>query len=175
MRTKLFVMISSFLTLFGCGTTLKDYQNTTPTFSLFEYFNGETHAWGIVQDFSGKQTRSFEVKIVGTVEGNNLTLVEDFIYSDGIEEQRIWSIQRLEDGTYQGTAKDIIGVATGAEQGNAMRWQYDFELPYDGSTITVSMDDWLFRRDENHLFNITSVKKFGIEVATVTIFFQKQD
>ncbi len=175
MRTKLFVMISSFLTLFGCGTTLKDYQNTTPIFSLFEYFNGETHAWGIVQDFSGKQTRSFEVKIVGTVEGNNLTLVEDFIYSDGIEEQRIWSIQRLEDGTYQGTAKDIIGVATGAEQGNAMRWQYDFELPYDGSTITVSMDDWLFRRDENHLFNITSVKKFGIEVATVTIFFQKQD
>ncbi|WP_162062752.1 DUF3833 domain-containing protein [Vibrio taketomensis] len=175
MRTKLFVMISSFLTLVGCGTTLKDYQNTTPTFSLFEYFNGKTHAWGIVQDFSGKQTRSFEVKIVGTVEGNNLTLVEDFIYSDGVEEQRIWNIQRLEDGTYQGTAKDIIGVATGAEQGNAMRWQYDFELPYDGSTITVAMDDWLFRRDESHLFNITSVKKFGIEVATVTIFFQKQD
>ncbi|GAK84369.1 putative lipoprotein precursor [Vibrio ponticus] len=174
MKVKLLVMFSTLLALMGCGTQLDDYKQSSPNFALFDYFQGDVKAWGIVQDFSGKKTRSFEVDIVGTIEGNKLTLVEDFIYSDGVEEQRIWNIERLEDGSYQGTAQDIIGTATGAEQGNAMRWQYDFELPYDGSTITVAMDDWLFRQDDKHLFNITKVKKFGVQVATVTIFFQKQ-
>ncbi|WP_194435314.1 DUF3833 domain-containing protein [Vibrio sp. A621] len=174
MKVKLLIMCSTLLTLFGCGTQLDDYKQSSPNFALFDYFQGEVEAWGMVQDFSGKKTRSFKVDIVGTVDGNKLTLVEDFVYSDGVEEQRIWHIKRLEDGSYQGTAQDIIGIATGAEQGNAMRWQYDFELPYDGSTLTVTMDDWLFRQDDKHLFNITKVKKFGVQVATVTIFFQKQ-
>nr|WP_260338254.1 DUF3833 domain-containing protein [Vibrio ponticus] len=171
---KLLVMFTTLLALFGCGTQLDDYKQSSPNFALFDYFQGDVKAWGMVQDFSGKMTRSFEVDIVGTVEGNKLTLVEDFVYSDGVKEQRIWNIERLQDGSYQGTAQDIIGIATGAEQGNAMRWQYDFELPYDGSTLTVAMDDWLFRQDDKHLFNITKVKKFGVQVATVTIFFQKQ-
>ncbi|WP_375732271.1 DUF3833 domain-containing protein [Vibrio ponticus] len=174
MKMKLLVMFTTLLALFGCGTQLDDYKQSSPNFALFDYFQGDVKAWGMVQDFSGKMTRSFEVDIVGTVEGNKLTLVEDFVYSDGVKEQRIWNIERLQDGSYQGTAQDIIGIATGAEQGNAMRWQYDFELPYDGSTLTVAMDDWLFRQDDKHLFNITKVKKFGVQVATVTIFFQKQ-
>jgi len=174
MKAKLSLILIACLTLFGCGAQLSDYEENTPKFELFDYFLGDVKAWGIVQDYSGKQTRSFEVVIVGTVKDDQLTLVEDFVYSDGDQEQRVWTIDRLADGTYQGKAQDIIGIATGAEQGNAMRWQYDFELPYDGSTIVVSMDDWLYRQDEKHLFNITKVKKFGVEVAQVTIFFQKQ-
>ncbi|GAB2663705.1 DUF3833 domain-containing protein [Vibrio panuliri] len=174
MRVRLLAMLSSLLVLVGCGSQLDDYKQSSPAFALFDYFEGEVTAWGMVQDFSGNKTRSFEVSIVGTVEGEKLTLVEDFVYSDGVEEQRIWHINKLADGRYQGTAQDIIGLAHGAEQGNAMRWQYDFELPYEGLTITVAMDDWLFRQDERHLFNITKVKKFGVQVATVTIFFQKQ-
>lgn len=174
MKPKLGLFLIACFTLMGCGTQLSDYESSSPKFNLFEYFVGDVKAWGIVQDYSGKQVRSFEVAIVGRVKGDRLTLVEDFIYNDGVQEQRVWQINRLADGTYQGTAQDIVGMATGAEQGNAMRWQYDFELPYDGSTMTVSMDDWLYRQDEKHLFNITKVKKFGVEVAQVTIFFQKQ-
>ncbi|HAS61540.1 MAG TPA: DUF3833 domain-containing protein [Vibrio sp.] len=174
MKAKLSLILTACLTLFGCGAQLSDYEENTPKFELFDYFLGDVKAWGIVQDYSGKQTRSFEVVIVGTVKDDQLTLVEDFVYSDGDQEQRVWTIDRLAGGTYQGKAQDIIGIATGAEQGNAMRWQYDFELPYNGSTIVVSMDDWLYRQDEKHLFNITKVKKFGVEVAQVTIFFQKQ-
>ncbi|HHP0478214.1 TPA: DUF3833 family protein, partial [Vibrio harveyi] len=44
----------------------------------------------------------------------------------------------------------------------------------DDSTIMVSFDDWLYRQDEMHVFNLTKIKKFGIEVGTITLFFQRQ-
>ncbi|MGY5728153.1 DUF3833 domain-containing protein [Vibrio chemaguriensis] len=160
--------------LSACSADIDHYQSSTPTFDLFGYFEGDTKAWGMVQDYTEQQTRRFEVDIVGTVEGNTLTLVEDFVFDDGEVEQRIWVITKLEDGRYEGKAEDIIGVATGIEQGNALQWQYEFELQMDDSTVAVAFDDWLYRQDEKHVFNLTKIKKFGIEVGTITLFFQKQ-
>ncbi|NOJ18102.1 DUF3833 domain-containing protein [Vibrio jasicida] len=167
--------IVAAVTLLGaCSADIDNYQPATPAFDLFGYFEGDVKAWGMVQDYTDKQTRRFEVDIVGTVKGNELTLVEDFVFDDGELDQRIWVITRLEDGTYQGKADDIIGVAIGKEMGNALQWQYDFELKMDDSTITVSFDDWLYRQDEMHVFNLTKIKKFGVEVGTITLFFQRQ-
>jgi hypothetical protein len=167
------ILVTTLVLITGCSADIKSYSQTTPTFALFDYFEGESQAWGMIQDRSGQQMRRFHVLLSGEVEGNVLTLNEDFTYDDGEKSTRIWVIERLPDGTYQGQADDIIGVAVGEEQGNALRWEYDFELPYDGSTIKVSFDDWLYRQDEKHLFNRTSITKFGVEVATLTLFFQK--
>ncbi|HAS6643664.1 TPA: DUF3833 family protein [Vibrio parahaemolyticus] len=160
--------------LSACSADIDHYQSSTPTFDLFGYFEGDTKAWGMVQDYTEQQTRRFEVDIVGTVEGNTLTLVEDFVFDDGEVDQRIWVITKLEDGRYEGKADDIIGFANGKEQGNALQWQYDFELKMDDSTVTVAFDDWLYRQDDKHVFNLTKIKKFGVEVGTITLFFQKQ-
>ncbi|MGR5237758.1 DUF3833 domain-containing protein [Vibrio alfacsensis] len=167
-------IVATSLFLGACSTDINNYQASTPTFDLFGYFEGDVKAWGMVQDYTEKQNRRFEVDIVGSVEGDTLTLVEDFVFDDGELDQRIWVISKLEDGSYQGKADDIIGIATGKEVGNALQWQYDFELKMDDSTITVAFDDWLYRQDENHVFNLTKIKKFGIEVGTITLFFQKQ-
>ncbi|WP_420918303.1 DUF3833 domain-containing protein [Vibrio diabolicus] len=168
------VALAAAALLSACSADIDNYQSSTPTFDLFGYFEGDTKAWGMVQDYTEQQTRRFEVDIVGTVEGNTLTLVEDFVFDDGEVDQRIWVITKLEDGRYEGKVEDIIGVATGAEQGNALQWRYDFELQMDDSTVTVAFDDWLYRQDEKHVFNLTKIKKFGIEVGTITLFFQKQ-
>ncbi|MFH4554833.1 DUF3833 domain-containing protein [Vibrio diabolicus] len=168
------VALAAAALLSACSADIDNYQSSTPTFDLFGYFEGETKAWGMVQDYTEQQTRRFEVDIVGTVEGNTLKLVEDFVFDDGEVDQRIWVITKLEDGRYEGKAEDIIGVATGAEQGNVLQWQYDFELQMDDSTVAVAFDDWLYRQDEKHVFNLTKIKKFGIEVGTITLFFQKQ-
>ncbi|SEG40809.1 DUF3833 domain-containing protein [Vibrio hangzhouensis] len=174
MRTVRWLVACIAIWLTACSADLADYKNSTPDFDLYQYFDGEVVAWGMVQDYSNKQTRRFEVKIKGSVEDEQLTLVEDFLFDDGEIDQRIWTIQKLEDGSYQGVADDIIGVATGNVVGNALQWQYDFELEVDGSRYTVAFDDWLYRQDDRHLFNLTSIKKLGVEVATITIFFQKQ-
>jgi hypothetical protein len=158
----------------ACSADLPDYKNSDPRFDLFGYFEGETKAWGMVQDYTNKQNRRFDVTIVGTVQNNKLVLVEDFVFDDGEIDQRIWTIEKLKDGSYRGVADDIIGAAIGKEEGNALQWQYDFELKVDGSTYTVAFDDWLYRQDDKHVFNLTSIRKFGIEVGKITLFFQKQ-
>ncbi|WP_261815496.1 DUF3833 domain-containing protein [Vibrio gallicus] len=160
--------------LIGCSAELSDYHSSTPKFQLFQYFEGRVDAWGMIQDSSGKQTRRFSVKLNGVVDGNVLTLDEQFEFDDGERSTRVWVITRLEDGTYQGKADDIVGVATGEEIGNALHWVYDFELPRGDSLVTVAFDDWLYRQDAKRVFNLTSIKKFGIEFGRLTLFFDKQ-
>ncbi|MDD1792210.1 DUF3833 domain-containing protein [Enterovibrio sp. ZSDZ42] len=161
--------------LVGCSSSIDDYKSTTPSFNLFEYFEGDVKAWGMVQDYTGQQTRRFEVVIVGTVEGNVITLDEDFVFDDGEVQNRVWTITRLDDGSYQGTAGDVVGIATGSEEGNALNWVYDLNVEVGDSTYVLTLDDWLFRQDEKRAFNLTSMKKFGVEVGRLSIFFEKQE
>ncbi|RXJ74589.1 hypothetical protein CS022_03200 [Veronia nyctiphanis] len=169
----LFTLSAALLFLTSCSAKIDDYAQNTPEFALFDYFDGQVTAWGMVQDYSGKQTRRFSVNIDGTVEGNQLTLDETFFFDDGEEQKRIWKIQRNADGTYEGTAGDVVGNAVGRSVGNAFHWVYQLEVVVDDTTYVLTMDDWLYRHDEKHLFNRTSMKKFGVEVGEVTLFFTK--
>ncbi|CAM2885463.1 DUF3833 domain-containing protein [Vibrio rarus] len=171
-RGFLFALLA-IVTLVGCGAHLNEYQKQTPQFDLFGYFSGHVTAWGMVQDRSGKQTRRFEVALHGQVEGDTLTLHEDFVFADGENTTRIWRITRLADGSYEGRADDVVGVAQGREVGNALHWRYDFALPRGDSSVMVHFDDWLYRQDNEHVFNVTSIRKLGIEFGRLTLFFQK--
>ena len=116
--------------LSGCagGPSLKHYTDTGPELDLKEYFTGTIKAWGIIQDFNGNVTRRFDVTMVGTWDGDVGTLEEDFIFYDGEEQKRIWTITRTGENTYSGTAGDILGEAEGEANGNAVRWAYKMDL-----------------------------------------------
>ncbi|MCU5772917.1 DUF3833 domain-containing protein [Erwiniaceae bacterium BAC15a-03b] len=162
------------LVISGCGSSIDEYQSATPKIDIFRYFDGQSRAWGMMQDFSGKQIRRFEVTIRGEVLGDTLTLHEQFAWDDGEKQTRVWQIRRLQDGSYVGTANDIIGRAIGHTAGNAFNWRYQMEVKTDSSSYRLNFDDWIWQQDERHLLNVTSLKKFGIEVARVTIFFNKE-
>lgn len=168
------LLLTLSLLLAGCGATLEDYQQAQPKIDIFNWFNGESRAWGMVQDYSGKQIRRFEVVIRGQVVGETLTLNEQFVYDDGEKQTRVWHIHRLADGSYTGTAGDIIGKATGHASGNAFNWRYTMTVKTDDSSYKLNFDDWIYQQDAQHLMNVTSMKKWGIEVARVTLFFSKQ-
>ncbi len=172
-KAKRYLVIVSLTILSACSAELSDYQQSAPKFNLFEYFQGSTRAWGMVQDYSDMQTRRFEVRIEGTVDKETLILVEDFVFDDGEISQRVWMISKVGDNKYTGRADDVIGEAIGQEVGNALQWQYDFLLKTDDGEIEVTFDDWLYRQDESRVFNITKIKKFGIEVGRVTLFFER--
>lgn len=172
MRTLFALLLFLFLT--GCsGTELIQYQNNTPTLSLFDYFDGKTRGYGIVQDRNGKLTRQFVVDIVGTIEGSTITLDEDFIWSDGEESRRVWTIVKQDKHTFTGTAADVVGTASGEVYGNVLNLQYHLNLTIDDSTYKVHMDDWMFLQQDSVLINKTSMSKFGIHLADVTITFVK--
>ena len=145
---------------------------------LEEFFEGQTVATGQFQDIFGTVRRRFDVTIDGTWDGETLTLVEDFIYEDGATERRIWSLTKTGEETWEGTAPGVIGTATGEERGDKFNWVYTIDLPIpsaDGSvdTMRVDFDDWMWLLSEDRLLNKAYVKRFGVDIGEVIIFFEK--
>lgn len=169
-------LIGSLLMLSCCSTPkLEDKEQKTPEFLVENYFNGPIKAWGVVQNFRGKVVRRFEVDMVGKWDGNKGTLDEDFDYYDGKKQQRTWHIIKLADGSYEGRAGDIFGKAVGHIQGGSMQWKYDMDLEVGDSRYRITFDDRMFEMRDGVLINRSYLKKFGIKVAELTIFMQKQD
>lgn len=148
-----------------------DYRSETPRLLLEEYFNGPMKAWGMFQDRSGRVVVRFTVDMVGRWDGDTGVLEEDFIYSDGRKERRVWTIRKLPDGRYTGTADDVIGQAEGRADGNALNWHYTLALPVGDSVYNVKLDDWMYLIDESVMINRAEMSKFGIYLGEVTITF----
>lgn len=164
--------------LLGCATRLdgERYDDLGPPFDLFAFFDGEVRAWGIVQNRGGELVQRFEVDISGTVDGDRLVLDERFRYGLGEgPATRVWTIERLGDGRYRGSAGDILGTAGGSDHGNAFRWSYSMDLPVGGNRYEVRFEDWIWALDERRIFNRSYIQKFGLDMAEVTIFMQRVD
>lgn len=173
---RILILAAAFL-VSACSVSVdgEKYLNAGEDFDLFEFFEGDVKAWGIVQDRDGNLLQRFEVDIIGGVQGNELTLDETFTYSigDGAK-ARVWTINKLEDGSYTGGAGDIAGPASGQDFGNAFYWAYEMDLPVDNSTYRVNFQDWIWAFDDRTIVNRSYIKKFGIVWSEVTIFMQKQ-
>jgi hypothetical protein len=160
--------------LAGCAAvTPADYAHQSPKLDLATYFNGKIDGWGMVQDRSGKVLRRMVVEMNCTWNGNKGVLDESFQWSDGKTEKRIWNIRKDGD-RYVGTAADVIGAADGVAAGNALQWRYVLKLPADAGGYEMSMDDWMWMIDDKTVTNRTSMSKFGVTFAEITIFFRKR-
>jgi Protein of unknown function (DUF3833) len=163
------------LSLSGCASAPvpSDYVNQTPVLDLKTYFNGNITAYGVFTDRGGKVARRFTVDMNCTWVGNDGVLDENFTYSDGSKERRVWRIKRGADGKYTGTADDVVGVALGQASGNALQWSYTLRLPVDGSVYEVQFDDWMYLMSERVLLNKAVMSKFGVRLGEVTLSFYK--
>jgi Protein of unknown function (DUF3833) len=113
------------------------------------------------------------VDMKGTWVGDVGTLDEDFTYSDGKKEKRIWTIRKSGE-RYVGTAADVVGEAQGEASGNALNWKYVLALPVDGSVYNVDFDDWMWQLDDKVMMNRATFSKFGVRLGEVLITFYKQ-
>lgn len=157
---------------------LTDASLSTRELELEEFFDGRLVAHGQFQDIFGTVRRQFVAQIEGDWDGERLRLVEDFTYEDGSTERRVWTLRKTGEETWEGTAPGVIGVATGVEQGDRFNWRYTIDLPVpaaDGTTETVrvTFDDWMWLLTEDRLFNKAYMKRFGVDVGEVSIFFEK--
>ena len=165
--------IVSIFALTSCTVNIDEYRKVNPRLTMEGYFNGPLQAWGMVQNFSGKVIRRFHVEMTGTWKGDKGILDEYFQYSDGETQRRVWSLTKHDDNRYSGVADDIVGVANGVAQGNALRWSYVMELPVDDTTYHIKFDDWMYRINDDIVINRSLMKKFGVSVGEVTIIFQR--
>lgn len=174
MWRKRLLMVLAVLSLGACrSVSIDDYAGTRPGLDLASYFNGRLTAQGMFQDRSGKVVRRFTVEMTGSWHGNQGVLDEHFSYDDGEKQRRIWRLVKQPDGSYTGTADDVVGEARGRTAGYALFWDYTLKLPVDGKVYEVRFDDWMYQLDEQTLLNRSRMSKFGITLGEVTLFFRK--
>ncbi len=166
---------TSVAALSGCASQqISDYAAEKPVLDLRQYFNGVVDAWGVFTDRSGKVVKRFTVVMNCSWNGDDGVLDEDFFYSDGTKQKRVWRMKKLPDGRYVGRADDVVGEAFGQERGNAFFWTYTLALPVDGKTYEVQFDDWMYLMDERTMLNKATMSKFGIRLGEVTLSFRKR-
>jgi hypothetical protein len=159
----------------GCASQQLDtYAAEKPVLDLQQYFNGTLDAYGIFTDRSGTVVKRFTVVMRCNWQGNEGVLDEDFLYSDGSRQRRVWRITKLPDGRYTGTADDVVGIAEGQAQGNALNWSYTLSLPVDGKVYEVQFDDWMYLMSDTVMLNKATMRKFGVRLGEVTLAFTKR-
>ena len=151
-----------------------DYAAERPVLDLSAYLNGDLVAHGMFTDRSGKVVRRFTVAMKCSWIGDDGVFDEDFTYSDGKKERRVWRIKKLPGGKYSGTAGDVVGTAQGQAAGNALQWNYTLSLPVDGSVYEVAFNDWMYLMDERVMLNKAVMSKFGFRLGEVTLSFYKK-
>ncbi len=164
------------LTLLGACNNMKleNFADNQPILKIEEYFLGKTTASGLFIDRLGKVRRQFTVEMEGIQQEDNFILNETFLYDDGEEEFRRWEIKKTGEKTYEGTSEDIKGIALGERSGNALNWHYTLKLKYGDGIMNVKFDDWMIMQNEKNVFNKATMKKFGIRLGDVYLFFTKQ-
>lgn len=172
---KQIVMTLVLITLVGCGSaSLQDHSQIKPELKLEQFFDGELVAYGMVLDRSGNLLRRFDVKLVGSWQGNKGELKEWFVFDDGETSTRTWYLEKTAENNYIGTASDVIGTAKGETSGSALYWRYQMEIEVDSTTYQVTLDDWMFLMDEHRLFNKTEMSKFGFKVGELILYIEKR-
>ena len=176
MKLKSLLASASAALLTACGSVEVDrYAAEQPALDLPVFFNGTIDAWGMFQKRSGEVARRFHVEIQASWAGPDLgTLDERFTYSDGEKQRRVWTLKRQPDGSWRGSADDVMGVATGHVAGNALHWTYVLKLPVDGKEYEVNFDDWMWQMDDHSMMNRSTMSKFGVDLGEVTLFFRKR-
>ena len=161
--------------LSGCSSTsVTKYAEQKPVLDMQQYFNGTIDAWGMFQDRSGEVIKRFTVVMHCSWKDGVGTLDEDFTYSDGTKQKRIWTLKKGANGQYIGTADDVVGEAIGQTAGNALNWKYVLALPVDGKIYNVNFDDWMFLMDDKVMLNRAVMSKFGFRLGEVTLSFSKR-
>jgi len=151
----------------------EEYKNTKPIIKIEEYFQGNVKAWGMLQGRSGEVKRQFVADMKGAFDGRNLILDETFIWNDGEKQERRWTIKKVGDNTYEGTAPDVVGIAKGVSFGSAFKFEYKLVVPYKDKKIKIKFDDWIFKQDEKTAINKATLTKFGFKIGELTVFFVK--
>ena len=174
---KSILLIISLILITSCSGNQvmkpQDFDNKEPRLIIEEYLAGNVKAWGVLQNRSGKVTRQFSADLNGSWDGKQLILREKFNWDDGEIQNREWTINKIDENNYEGTAGDVVGKAQGYSYGPAFKFEYVLLVPVKGKEMKITFDDWIFKQDDRVAINRATMTKFGFKVAELTVVFVK--
>lgn len=167
------IALGVLLTLSCSSVEVTDYQNNQPAFVLEEFFDGQLSAHGVLKDRSGKVTRYFTADIKAYWQDGVGTLEEDFVFDDGEQQRRVWTLRPEGQNRYIGTAGDVVGESVIEVSGNSVFLSYVLRVPYNEGTIDVTIDDRMYMISPSVVLNESGMSKFGVSVGELMLVIQK--
>jgi hypothetical protein len=160
--------------LSACSSvSVEEYAANKPQLVAEEFFNGKLLAHGIVKDRGGLVIRYFSASIDASWSDGIGTLDESFVFDDGEQQTRVWTLKPTGDNNYVATAGDVIGDGRMKVAGNSVFLDYVLRVPYDGDSIDLRIDDRMYLVSERVLLNESIMTKWGFEVGSILLVIEK--
>jgi hypothetical protein len=159
----------------GCSSTgIERYAGGEPALVPESFFDGRLTAHGVIKDRSGAVIRRFNADINAYWRDGVGTLEEDFVFDDGEQQRRVWTLTPVGDGRYVGTAGDVVGEGEIEVVGNTMFLDYVLRIPYGDGTLDLRIDDRMYLVNPDVLINESKMKKFGFRVGEILLVIERR-
>jgi hypothetical protein len=140
---------------------------------LEDFFRGRFTAQGTFVNTRDGTQRGLKVAMNGTWDGRTVTLVEDFVYSDGERDRKTWRFTKVADGRYRATREDVIGEGVAVQDGDAVRLSYTARVKASGSSYDLSFRDTLMKIGSRTVLNTADVRFLFFPVGRVELTIHK--
>ena len=140
---------------------------------LADFFEGRSEAWGMFENTLGVVKRSFTAEIEGSWQGDTFLLDEQFLFSDGVKDHRVWRLRFEEDGHFTGDCEEAVMPARGRPVRGGCYLSYRFRLPVGKRRVVVKFNDVFRLVDEDTMLNRAKVSKWGVPLGQVTAAFRR--
>ena len=139
------------------------------------FCNGDLEGWGLTESRLGNITQ-FRITAHGNWDPKQrtLTLNEAYQFEDGRIDKLAWIIHKQSSRNYVGSEDRLIGEAKGQHMKKLFLLRYKRDVPGQGQKSTkLSFKDRFFLFSPKLMLVRASVRKFGIEIAQMTVVYQK--
>ena len=155
---------------------LSDFAAREPALLPERFFVGELQGWGLEVGPLGGIGRRLQVTATGRFDDATQTLVltEAYRFDDGHVDRLEWRIRNLGDGRYEAHELLLVEPGEGEVSGSAFRLTYRRAVPQtDGSTATLSFDDWFIQIDQDTLMVQAAIHKLMVPVGSLTVLYRR--
>ncbi|GAB3283241.1 DUF3833 domain-containing protein [Parahaliea aestuarii] len=180
LAVKFTLLLAALLPLVACTSAdISHHAGRKPALQLEQFFDGSLTAHGVVKNWRGEVIRTFNADIKAYWKDGVGTLEEDFVFDDGEEQRRVWTL--TPDGQdasgnqrYIGTAGDVVGDSEARVAGNALFMEYVLRIPYNDSTLDLTIDDRMYLVSPTVIVNESTMKKFGLTVGRILLVIERR-
>ena len=86
----------------------EDFKGKQPRLIIEEYLQGNVKAWVCFKQIR-RSNKTVSADLDGSWDGKQLILDEKFNWTDGEIQTRQWTINKIDEHHYEGTASDVVG------------------------------------------------------------------
>lgn len=153
--------------LAGCARVPEAPPGARDPITLERAFEGRAVGSGVFRVSLTGAERRFTAHLDGRLDGDRLTVVEDFVYDDGEEDRLTWVFDRTGPDRWVGAREDTVGTAEVIETGTEIRLSYIADFRSGDDVTRLGFEDVIYFGADGKIINDAIVTRWGLPIGRV--------